>query len=398
MVSFLKKMSAMQLLVLISLFAPLAHAQETVSDPLVGTFKEGLRFQQGNDFSMRLRFRLQNRLTLETKSTDASRLQNAEFTVRRARLRLDGYLLDPNILYNLQFSFSRGDLDWENTQYPNILRDAMVGWRWHPHHTLWWGQGKLPGNRQRTISSGAQQFVDRSIVNATFNIDRDIGVQQYSQFGDEKPLWLKLALTNGEGRNQPQRNASLATTARVEWYPLGNFRDGGDQFEADLAREQEPRLALGYTQSFNSLTSRTGGQIGKDLPTGQFRSLESRFADLFFKFRGFSFSAEWARRLTDNPLVSASHSVYVGEGLNVQGGYLLESFWEPSFRWSRLQPSLELQATKQEERHYTLGLSKYIKNNSIKWQTDLSYQDYLANESLEKKSLWSMRFQLELGI
>ena len=37
------------------------------------------------------------------------------------------------------------------------------------------GQGKLPGNRERVISSGNLQLVDRSRLNSRYNIDRDVG-------------------------------------------------------------------------------------------------------------------------------------------------------------------------------------------------------------------------------
>ena len=38
------------------------------------------------------------------------------------------------------------------------------------------GQYKIPFSRQRVISSGNQQMVDRSIANGEFNLDRDIGI------------------------------------------------------------------------------------------------------------------------------------------------------------------------------------------------------------------------------
>ena len=44
--------------------------------------------------------------------------------VRRLRLRFGGFLLDPRLTYNLQLSFSRGDQDFDDTGFANIVRDA----------------------------------------------------------------------------------------------------------------------------------------------------------------------------------------------------------------------------------------------------------------------------------
>jgi hypothetical protein len=384
--------------IILSLLSLSTHAQDLTPEKLELFFKDGITFKEKNDFMMRMRLRMQNRFTLETEEADETTFKNSEFTVRRVRLRFDGFALDPRLLYRLQFSFTRADQDWDNSQVPNILRDAVVGWRWDPQHTLWFGLAKLPGNRQRVISSSAQQFVDRSIVNATFNIDRDVGLQHYSQFGGQKPIWLKLALSNGEGRNQPNRNASLATTTRLEWYPLGAFHDDGDNFEADLYREPKPRLGLGISQSTNHQTSRTGGQIGRDLGEGIFRTLDTRFVDLVFKYRGLSLSSEWAKRTAPSPIISNKLFVTTGEGVNIQSGYIFESNWEPSVRWSTIRPAAEIQTVAQEQRQYVFGLSKYIKNHVVKVQGDLTYQELVSTSYLDYKSHWILRLQIEVGI
>lgn len=385
-------------MILALLFTSFAYAQELLPEKMELTFKEGVLFKHENLFMMRMRFRVQTRFTAETKSSDDTDLEIAEFTVRRTRLRFDGYAHNPNFLYRIQLSFTRADQDWDNAEVPNILRDAVAGWRWDPQHTLWIGMAKLPGNRQRVISSSAQQMVDRSLLNATFNVDRDVGLQHFSKFGDARPLWLKLALSNGEGRNQPSRNASLATTARLEWYPLGEFHDDGDNFEADLFREPAPRLGIGVATSANQKTYRTGGQLGKDMGTGEFRSMETRFLDLFYKYRGHSVSAEYAKRTAADPVISSSLFVHEGEGFNVQTGYIFESNWEPSLRYTSVWSAPEIRRLAQDTHQYTAGLSKYIKNHVVKLQTDMTYQEKGAQYAKAYESSWIWRVQLEFGI
>jgi phosphate-selective porin OprO and OprP len=209
-------------------------------------FKEGINFEhKPSNFASRFRFRMQNRFTYQTEESQNISPDVVDFTVRRLRLRLDGTVKDPRFLYRIQLSFTRGDMDFDRTQYPNILRDAVVGWKLSDKTTIWYGQTKLPGNRQRLISSGSQQFVDRSILNATLNIDRDLGAQLTHWTGEDMPLALKLAITNGEGRATDNRDDGLSYTGRVEWMPLGSFKDDGDLFEGDLARESRPKIALG---------------------------------------------------------------------------------------------------------------------------------------------------------
>jgi phosphate-selective porin OprO and OprP len=378
---------------------PLAsRAQQLGPEQMKLYFDEGVIFKDDNNFFMRMRFRLQNRYTLETQEAQELDLAVSEFRIRRTRLRFDGYALDPRLLYRLQLSFTRDDMDWDNSQVPNVLRDAVAGWRWTPYQTTWVGMTKLPGNRQRVVSSGSLQLVDRSIVNAIFTIDRDTGIQHHSQFGSERPLWLKFALSNGEGRNKPNRNASMASTVRMEWQPLGTFKGDGDNFEADLNREAEPRLALALVHSANQSSSRTGGQIGRDLPSDTFRSMESRMADALFKYRGFSLSSEWAKRTAPSPIISADRFIYVGEGLNIQGGYVFDSNWEPSFRLSMVRPEADIRDLAQEQLQYTLGLSKYIRRHAIKVQSDLTYQEQLASPALSYNANWALRLQVEVGI
>lgn len=385
-------------MLLILFFSGLAWSQDLLPEKMQLTFKDGITFRQENDFMMRMRFRVQTRFTAVTEDADDTNLETSEFTVRRTRLRFDGFAHNPNFLYRLQLSFTRGDQDWDNSQVPNILRDAVAGWRWHPMHTLWFGLAKLPGNRQRTISSSAQQFVDRSSVNATFNVDRDAGLQQISQFGTERPVWLKLALSNGEGRNQPNKNASLATTARLEWYPLGSFHDDGDNFEADLFREPEPRLGLGVATSANQKTSRTAGQLGKNLPDDEFRSMETRFVDVVYKHSGYSLSAEYAKRTAGSPVVTNDLYLFEGEGFNIQSGYLFENNWEPSLRYSSIWTAPEIRKLTQDNRQYTAGLSHYIQKHVVKIQSDLTYQEKAAQHQLAYESNWTLRVQLEFGI
>src|SRR5688572_13818392 len=129
-----------------------------------------------SSYSLKFQFRMQNRAGFRTKDVDDLAAESFEFRVRRLRLKFEGFVYDPRLTYYIQLSFSRGDMDWRgpensmNNLSPNVVRDAVIYYNPTKNLRLGFGQTKLPGNRQRVISSGDQQFVDRSQVNATFNI------------------------------------------------------------------------------------------------------------------------------------------------------------------------------------------------------------------------------------
>lgn len=120
--------------------------------------------------------------------------------------------------------------------HPDSLhRPSGMLYTFNDNFYMGFGQSKLPGNRQRVISSGNQQFIDRSIVNSRFNIDRDFGFFAYYTLrpGDME-VRLKSAITTGDGRNALAIDDGLAYTARMEWLPFGIFKNSGDFSEGDL--------------------------------------------------------------------------------------------------------------------------------------------------------------------
>ena len=124
-----------------------------------------------------MRFRMQALAQTETVSDEDLSTSRENWVLRRLRLRFGGFLTDPRLTYNIQLSFTRGDMDFADTGFPNIVRDAVVYWNFDNNWQIGFGQTKLPGNRQRVVSSSEMQYAERSVVNNTFNIDRDFGFQ-----------------------------------------------------------------------------------------------------------------------------------------------------------------------------------------------------------------------------
>ncbi|MFN8846521.1 MAG: porin [Bdellovibrionales bacterium] len=376
-----------------------ADVTELTSAPPKITTDKGLMIESPNNaFSMRIGLRTQTRLSVEDYDENSSSKDLTDIQVRRMRLRFDGHAYAKNLRYNLQFAFTRGDQDWDTIDYPNILRDASITWEWADNQVLIFGLRKLPGNRQRLVSSGAQEFVDRSLANAIFNIDRDNGVQSRHQWGSESPFRLQLALSSGEGRGQPNKGTGLSTTARVEWLPLGLFQEDGDFFEGDLLFESDHKLAFGLSHNKNRKAYRLGGQIGEIMDNDSRRDLESLMADVLWKYQGYSISLEQFMRNAEDPTISADQTIYEGTGTNIQFSYVFPNKVSPAVRWTHIKPKSELKNFLNERTQVTVGLSKYINRHKFKVQGDYTVETIEPRQTTGRLQNNIFRLQLEFGI
>jgi hypothetical protein len=390
-----------------------AHAQE---QPLHFFTKKGKGFGMvtaDSTFSLNFQFRMQNRAMYVSASENDLSAESFEFRVRRLRMKLEGFVYNPKLTYYIQLSFSRGDMDWRSADNssvnssPNVIRDAVIYYSPTKQLKFGFGQTKLPGNRQRVVSSGDLQFADRSIVNAAFNIDRDFGF--FAHYTGNF-MNVRGALTSGEGRNALSSNKGLAYTGRIEFLPLGKFTGNNDYIEGDLEREQTPKVSIGYTYSFNAETSRQGGQLGNDLY--EVRSLENMEADILVKYRGWAWYNEYMSRDTDNPVtVNASDAtktryVNVGRGYLSQLSYLFGNNVEVAGRYSTTIPMASLYRNSEypalaEKRleQVELCVTKYLNRHRVKVQGNIVYatRTNMADESYAS-GFWSAIFQIELGI
>lgn len=397
---------------------------EPYIDGRVGVNNRGIVFTDKDSLmQIVMRFRMQSLAQVETVSDEDLSTNRENWAIRRLRLRFGGFLVDPRLTYNIQLSFSRGDMDYADTQFPNIVRDAVIYWNFDKHWQIGFGQTKLPGNRQRVVSSSELQFAERSIVNNTFNIDRDFGFfGWYRNEIEGIGLNLRAALSNGDGRNTigtgnnpPTTNAAggFCYTGRAEILPFGAFTGGGDYFEGDVLREKSPKLSIGGTYSVNSRTRRTMGQLGPELWTPV--STSSLLADFLFKYSGFALYGEYAQRDSkNNPVTTKTGSdnrfVFVGNGILAQASYCLPSMWEFVGRYAVVTPddalnndSLFAKITDMSKRpiketNISIGINKYFNKHRVRINTEIMYrirENSILNE--EHKNLVT-RLNMELGI
>jgi hypothetical protein len=367
--------------------------------------------QKDSLFSLQFQFRMQNRAGYMSESETNLSPDEFEFRVRRLRMRMKGFVINPKFEYYIQLAFSRGDMDWESTQAseintsPNVVRDAVIYYIPNKSLKFAFGQTKLPGNRQRVVSSGNLQFADRSIVNSTFTLDRDFGF--FATF-EKKHYAIKGAVTSGEGRNTTKSSKGLNYTGRIEILPFGKFTSGNDECEGDLAREKTPKLAISGSYNYNHEALRQAGTLGGDLYS--LENMSNLHLDILLKYKGFAFYQEYLTRNAKNPITESLdngslRAIYVGYGHLSQVSYLFKNNFEIAFRYAKITPRNDVYNNtiyssinlKQQE-HIQLGLTKYIYGHRFKIQGNLLYHINSDLKNATNKKQFGAIFQVEMGI
>lgn len=388
------------------LFALSSYAQTEGIKPT--PFGKGILNVIGKDSTWSMNFSARFQFLSDTRweATD-DKLVNPtqDFLIRRSRLKFGGFVYDKRLTYKIELGLSNRDMSGTSqftSNTPRYIMDAVAMWNFHQNFSLWVGQTKLPGNVERVISSANLQLVDRSLLNGAFNLDRDIGIQLRHHFTLGKNFLIreKLAFSQGEGRNITTGNlGGHEYTARVELLPFGEFKSDGDYSGSDLKRESKPKLSVASTFDFNNNAVRNKSNQGSYMinDIGFYETnVKTLFLDAMFKYKGFSFMGEFAKREASDPIAKNSDGtltgdiVQVGNALNLQSGYLFKNNYEVAFRYTNLDLDKEITGKGMQDQ-YTLGLSKYIVGHKLKVQTDISY---LSDEVKTDKIMW--RLQLDI--
>lgn len=321
---------------------------------------------------------------------------NANFQIRRARLKFDGWGFHQKLNFKIELGLSPADLSGgDNEASSNASRmilDAALDWNFYKNFSIQFGQAKLPGNRERVISSGNLQFVDRSLLNNFANLDRDLGFQLKHHFKLKKKFIIEetFAFSQGEGRNITSGfHKGFDYTMKIELLPFGHFSSKGNYVNSDLNREPKPKLAISAAYNLNDHAIKEKGQLGdfiKDAKGNYIgKPLHSIFIDFMFKYKGVSVMGEYVnRRVFDQePIIYDANNAstilgkfYTGQAFNIQMGYLFKKDWELAGRYTMVVPQNENIGPNESE--YTIGVSKYVIGHKLKVQSDISYRQ-IAN-------------------
>ncbi|MFK8046450.1 MAG: porin [Crocinitomicaceae bacterium] len=400
-------------LILCALYTPVISQNKV--DAIFG---KGIKMVSA-DSSMSVKFQLRMQHLFEMQQDLGEDIFSQEgfesnYLVRRARLKFGGHVYSPKLKYKVELGLSNRDISTNNEDGngrfgSRMILDMVLKYKFHSNWSVWVGQTKLPGNRERVISSANLQFVNRSNVNGKFNIDRDMGLQLHGSYGKEFVIKPKFAWTMGEGRNITEGNfGGYNYTGRIEFLPMGEFEGKKEDYNSsDLKRQSKPKLAVAGTFNYNDDAVRQQGQLGAFIYDVEYDAIADAFIntddyatadlaslqlDLMFKFSGISVMAEYAntQNWDKNTSQNTLKKFNTGQGLNVQMGYLFKNNFELAGRFTGIQPDNSNSGISKTN-EYTVGASKYIVGHNLKIQTDLSYID-----QLNKNGAMRFRFQVEM--
>jgi phosphate-selective porin OprO and OprP len=358
-------------------------------------------------YKLKTTYRFQNLFVADYNVVDGQDFESSAIStnmlVRRARIKIGGSPLD-NFKYKMEIGLSNNDHGGilpQTNKASRMILDAYVVYTLPKakNFSIKVGQMKLAGNRERVISSQQLQFVDRSLLNSKYNIDRDIAIQaQHSNtFTSGALLKSSFSLAQGEGRNITTGNeGGYEYTARLEFLPFGKFHETtsiggkrvlvagkGDYISAAIVNEKCPKLALGLSYDQNNNAVRKNGNT-KEYMDG-YRTLSTIFADLIFKYNRLSIMAEYTNKsapegsvLSMDSLGRPTANFYTGKGINIQSGYIFKrngsdlgkGLSEIAVRFTKIMP--DKANAIDDISMYTLGFSRYVDKHNIKVQTDVS--------------------------
>lgn len=357
---------------------------------------KGLQFRSADGrwfqwFTLRNQFRLSSPFDGTPASADdipADGDGTTELVVNRSRVKFGGHLGSRRV----QDAF---EIDLKHTRMYHFFTTVTVS-EWLSVRA---GQWKVEFNRERVDSSGDQQFVDRSIVNESFTLDGQLGVQARGRLfkGRAADSNYFLGVLAGEGRLAGNDDGVPMVLARYQWNP---FRRTVGFSQGDVEYHPKPAMTVGVAAvrgrgRYTRYTSDGGAQLEGFAPgeAGQYE-LRQWMTDVAFFRRGVSVQGEhhW-KRVIDH---------LNGGGRNLRGGYLQSGVF-PVRGWSRVLSALEvgariayvdpdLDATGDLRREVTGVVNWYVNQHRNKITFDVS------RLRIEGRGATRVRLQWDLSI
>lgn len=235
------------------------------------------------------------------------------FRIVRAKTTFTGNIFEKEWKYEVV-------LNWTEAGSNQLVENAFFTWAKYNEINVNVGQAKVPYSYQFKVSSGRQQFVDRSIVSNTFHQDWGKGLWLSGVIGGDTP-WVKYwaGIFNGRQRsNSDFRNADralspdtfgatvdadLMPSLRVETHPLGNVADDMvDMRDREASKKILFSVGIGlnwFISRFNGGTIRPAGTSPGSGRSNVGHDTISLTVDGHFRFYGISVNIEWHHRHTE---------------------------------------------------------------------------------------------------
>lgn len=335
----------------------------------------------------------------------------SSFEQRRLRMKIGGHGFQPWIKYYFEVDLQPArDVDADAVSSGARVIDWRVDlakWDWGG---IRMGQWKVDLNRERVDSSGRQQFVERSIVNRIFTVDRQVGVQLRGRLfdGTLADLNYYAGVFNGEGRSVRNSSEDHLYMGRLQWNFLGREL-AWKQTDVEFTEKPTGSFAIaGFTNTGPCTrwsSSGCGNLDGFAKPavaeSDQFK-IEQGVQEFAFKYQGFSFQQEWHRKFVTDRVEGTKSDL---TGAYVQAGYFFNN-WIDAFpaplelaaRYAYVEEPNEFDRNFYNEREeFTLGANWFFKGHSNKVTLDFSHLTLDDGLLQEKDSENRVRLQWDVS-
>jgi phosphate-selective porin OprO and OprP len=269
----------------------------------------GFRFETDDEkFALSIQNRIQVRYAYpfdrDPRVLEDLDREQSSFMVRRARTRMRGHAYHPWLEYYLQY-------DWTEP----ILRDMNLTIAKYKWASLEVGRTKVVYNDERKTSSANQQFVNRSIVNDIFTVDRQQGLQLFGNLFPETWHDTTYYLGAFTGLGVGERNNDddhLMYNVRLQWNAMGGEMPFS---QSDIEYHEQPALNFAVAANTNRsscLAFETSANSCRPLPwapydtigaPGQYR-VNQMMGEARFKWLGFSLLHEMHVKEINDKLVA----------------------------------------------------------------------------------------------
>ncbi len=333
------------------------------------------------------------------------------FEARRLRMKIGGHGYQPWLKYYFEVDLepSRDPDDDSESSSARVIdwRIDIAKWDWAGLRV---GQWKIDFNRERVDSSGRQQFVERSIVNRIFTIDRQVGVQLRGHLFQDTPADMRYwaGVFTGEGRGVVNDDENMMWMGRLQWNFLGRDLDWK---QTDVEYTEQPTGSIAFAAATNqgSCTRWSSGGCGnldgytspRDSVLGEFK-VEQMVQEFAFKWRGFSVQEEFHWKTVDDA-VADTHNDFTGA--YAQAGYFFHHLFpivpaplEFAFRYAFVnEPNRVDRAQDNKREEFTVGANWFFSGHNNKFTVDFSHltlDDGLLNVSAKDDRV---RFQWDVS-
>ena len=362
-----------------------------------------------------LQWRAQTRFTTPYRSDprqiSSYNSEQNNFEARRLRMKIGGHGFQPWLRYYFEVDLqpSRDYDDSSSSSSARVIdwRLDIAKWDWGSVRV---GQWKVDLNRERVDSSGRQQFVERSIANRVFTMDRQVGIQLRGHLFQSTSADMRYyaGVFNGEGRSVNNADDNLMYMGRLQWNFLG--RDlSWRQTDVEYTEKPAGSFAIaGFTNTGACTRWSSSGCGNLDGFTKPASAGKAQFAtnqavqEFAFKYRGFSAQQEFHRKRIEDRATGATYELTGGYA---QAGYffsnILSSVPEPlelAVRYAFVDEPNAMDLTRENNREeFTIGANWFFAGHNNKLTLDFSWLDLDDTMLFQEESDTRLRFQWDVS-